>query len=332
MEHNLVGALLASNNLSDLSSASTARTNLGLTALATVAPGTGVATALAVNVGTAGAFVVNGGALGTPSSGALTNCTFPTLNQNTSGSAASLSVSGQTGLITFAGTASTSRIKTVRDAADTILELGGSYTPTGSWTSMTLVTPALGTPASGTLTNCTGLPVASGISGLGTGVATFLATPSSANLAAALTDEDGTGLVPFELTGSWTPVLTFATPGNLSVSYSSQVGAYTKVGRTYYLYFNIATSAYTQTTASGALTITGLPATSSAGFPQSPGSLIWGGITKASFTQVSPSINFSSNTMTFLASGSGQAASNVNAADMPTGGTIILRGQITYFV
>ena len=31
---------------------------------------------------------------------------------------------------------------------------------------------ALGTPSSGTLTNCTGLPVATGISGLGTGVAT----------------------------------------------------------------------------------------------------------------------------------------------------------------
>jgi hypothetical protein len=37
--------------------------------------GTGVATALAVNVGSAGAPVVNGGALGTPSSGDLTNCT-----------------------------------------------------------------------------------------------------------------------------------------------------------------------------------------------------------------------------------------------------------------
>lgn len=37
--------------------------------------GTGVATALAVNVGSAGAFVVNGGALGTPSSGTLTNAT-----------------------------------------------------------------------------------------------------------------------------------------------------------------------------------------------------------------------------------------------------------------
>ncbi len=63
--------------------------------------------------------------------------------------------------------------------------------------SPTLVTPILGTPASGTLTNATGLPVATGISGLGTGVATFLATPSSANLAAALTDETGTGAAVF---------------------------------------------------------------------------------------------------------------------------------------
>lgn len=37
--------------------------------------GTGVPTALNINVGSAGAFVVNGGALGTPSSGTLTNAT-----------------------------------------------------------------------------------------------------------------------------------------------------------------------------------------------------------------------------------------------------------------
>ena len=60
-------------------------------------------------------------------------------------------------------------------------------------TSPTLVTPVLGTPSSGTLTSCTGLPISTGVSGLATGVATFLATPSSANLAAALTDETGTG-------------------------------------------------------------------------------------------------------------------------------------------
>ena len=64
-------------------------------------------------------------------------------------------------------------------------------------TSPTLTTPALGTPASGTLTNATGLPISTGVSGLGTGVATFLGTPSSANLRTALTDETGTGSAVF---------------------------------------------------------------------------------------------------------------------------------------
>jgi hypothetical protein len=44
-------------------------------ASSTLSLGSGVSTALSVNVGTAGAFVVNGGALGTPSSGTLTNAT-----------------------------------------------------------------------------------------------------------------------------------------------------------------------------------------------------------------------------------------------------------------
>jgi hypothetical protein len=64
-------------------------------------------------------------------------------------------------------------------------------------TSPTLTTPALGTPASGVLTNATGLPVATGIDGLGTGIATFLGTPSSANLISAITDETGTGSLVF---------------------------------------------------------------------------------------------------------------------------------------
>jgi hypothetical protein len=63
--------------------------------------------------------------------------------------------------------------------------------------SPTLVTPALGTPASGTATNLTGLPISTGVSGLGSGVATFLATPSSANLISAVTDETGTGALVF---------------------------------------------------------------------------------------------------------------------------------------
>jgi hypothetical protein len=56
---------------------------------------------------------------------------------------------------------------------------------------------ALGTPSSGTLTNATGLPISTGVSGLGTGVATFLATPSAANLASAVTEETGSGSLVF---------------------------------------------------------------------------------------------------------------------------------------
>jgi hypothetical protein len=85
--------------------------------------------------------------------------------------------------------------------------------------SPSLVTPALGTPASGVLTLCTGLPVSTGISGLGANVAAFLATPSSANLAAALTDETGTGANVFANSPTLvTPNIGAATGTSLAVT------------------------------------------------------------------------------------------------------------------
>jgi hypothetical protein len=70
-------------------------------------------------------------------------------------------------------------------------------------------------------TNVTGtLPVANGgtgITSLGAGVATFLGTPSSANLASAVTDETGTGALVFATSPTLvTPLLGTPTSGVLS--------------------------------------------------------------------------------------------------------------------
>jgi hypothetical protein len=70
-------------------------------------------------------------------------------------------------------------------------------------------------------TNVTGtLPVANGGTGItsfGSGVATFLGTPSSANLASAVTDETGSGLLVFATSPTLvTPVLGTPSSGTLS--------------------------------------------------------------------------------------------------------------------
>lgn len=115
--------------------------------------GTGVATALGVNVGSAGAFVTFNGALGTPSSGTLTNATGLPIGTGVSGLG--------TGCATFLGTPTSANLRgCLTDEVGT----GAAY----------FVGGALGTPASGTATNLTGLPISTGLTGAGTGVLTAL--------------------------------------------------------------------------------------------------------------------------------------------------------------
>jgi len=75
----------------------------------------------------AGSYVTVGGALGTPSSGTLTNCTFPTLNQNTTGSSGSCT--GNAATATTANALNTSNSYT-----------GVNFTATGYLTAGTLAT------------------------------------------------------------------------------------------------------------------------------------------------------------------------------------------------
>ena len=75
----------------------------------------------------------------------------------------------------------------------------------------------------------------------------FSANPSAAGMTSELLDD-------YE-EGTWTPDLTYQTPGTLSVSYSLQYGQYTKIGDLVTCSALVRLSAFTKGTASGQLRI-----------------------------------------------------------------------------
>lgn len=132
---------------------------------------------------------------------------------------------------------------------------------------------------------------------------------------------------------NWTPVAVFQTVGDsVWATPTIAVGDATRFGRLVVGSFHYSGDV-THTTASGALRITALPIT-----PSSDADFVWSslavysGITKAGYHQISLNVRPSNTTIDFIASGSGVARSGVVAADVPSGGTVILRGNFAYRV
>lgn len=131
--------------------------------------------------------------------------------------------------------------------------------------------------------------------------------------------------------GTWTPVVTFATPGNVNVAYATRVGTYTKVGNLVTVGFIISTSTFTHTTASGFWLITGLPFTS---LVNTVGALIIDQVTLASSQFGSPMVLITTvapTQMNITVSGlNANTATNLTTLHHVSGGLSFFSGSVAF--
>ncbi len=131
---------------------------------------------------------------------------------------------------------------------------------------------------------------------------------------------------------TFTPALAFATVGSSTWATTTAVGFYSRL-LDRVIFHGFYQGVPTNGTAAGNLTLTGLPVTSNATANSSSiVTVVAQGWTKAGYTAVGGQINASSTIMVFPATGSAQAISNLVVADIPTGGTVIVRFNGVYFL
>lgn len=132
---------------------------------------------------------------------------------------------------------------------------------------------------------------------------------------------------------SWTPVFTFATPGNLSVVYAVQFGVYSRIGNIIHAIFNLSVTP-TFTTASGAVNITGLPfANNSASNNIAIGTLRTNGVAwPAGTTSLVTEIQPGASLLTINACGSATGDTAFSTTQFASGVANSCIGAITYLI
>lgn len=129
--------------------------------------------------------------------------------------------------------------------------------------------------------------------------------------------------------GTWTPLFTFATPGDLAVNPSAQSGRYTKVGNLVVCQFVIV-CAPTWTTSSGYALLSGLPFTVQSVIDTGLGTLAGRGFTQAGRTSFNL-LPISGNVLAYLVgTGSGVAEELMTNSNFVSGQTVVLQGTISF--
>jgi hypothetical protein len=187
-----------------------------------------------------------------------------------------------------------------------------------------------------------------GITSLGTGVSTALGqnvtgsggialktspvfvTPTLGEAVATSINFGGSSLSTYSQLTAWTPVVTFTSPGDLSVAYGTQTGSYSRIGNIVVVTFNLIFTP-TYTTSTGNLNITGLPFTVNAGC-YGTGLLVTSGITFPAGTTSLVGSAFPATTL-IIFTGIGTAGNGlVTVTNVVSGTQKIVQGTLTYLV